>query len=162
MEQWLYRPMGWGLACSTCYSFSIWWHGEASQELGVQSADVSALPGALPQSSKSPASYQSPWITEVRRSVAVLQLPSWIPFHVLHSKLILLELTTSLVPGPLLLFASVTLKFLHYFLCIEDIKCYLVFFFFWGGSLPILIPPLCAFALSCDQSPSPLLYLPLI
>jgi uncharacterized membrane protein len=31
----------------------------------------------------------------------------------LHSKLILLELTFSLVPGPLLLLASVALKFLH-------------------------------------------------
>jgi hypothetical protein len=48
MEQWLRGPMGWGLVCSTCYSFSIWWSGEASQELGVQSADVSGLPGVLP------------------------------------------------------------------------------------------------------------------
>jgi hypothetical protein len=47
-------------------------------ELGVQGADVSAFPGALPQSSVSPASYQSPWITEVRSSVAVFRLPSWI------------------------------------------------------------------------------------
>jgi hypothetical protein len=68
----------WGLACSTCYSFSIWWHGEAFHELGVQSADVSALLCALPQSSMSLASYQSPSITEVRRPVAVFQLPSWI------------------------------------------------------------------------------------
>jgi hypothetical protein len=30
------------------------------------------------------------------------------------------------------------------------------------GVLPILIPPLCALALSCDQSPIPLLCLPLI
>jgi hypothetical protein len=70
------RALGWGLASSACYSFSIWWDGEASQELGVQSADVSALPGVLPQSRKSPASCQSPWIMEVRRSVAVFQLPS--------------------------------------------------------------------------------------
>jgi hypothetical protein len=75
-EQWLCGPMGWGLVCSTCYSFSIWWCGEASQNLGVQSADVSALLGVLPQSSVSPASYQSPWITEVRRSVAVFWSPS--------------------------------------------------------------------------------------
>jgi hypothetical protein len=61
-----------GLVCSTCYSFSILWHGEAFHELGVQSADVSALLGALPQSSMSPA-----WITEVRRSVAVSRSPSW-------------------------------------------------------------------------------------
>jgi hypothetical protein len=47
VEQWLCDPMGWGSACSTGYSFSIWWGREASQELGVQSADVSALPGAL-------------------------------------------------------------------------------------------------------------------
>jgi hypothetical protein len=71
MEQLLHGPMGQGLVCSTCYSFSICWGGEASQELGVQSDDVSALPGALPHSSKSPASCQSPWITEVKSSVAV-------------------------------------------------------------------------------------------
>jgi hypothetical protein len=33
--------------------------------------------------------------------------------NVLHSKLILLELTFSLVPGPLLLLTSVALIFLH-------------------------------------------------
>jgi hypothetical protein len=71
MEQQLCGPMGRGLECSTCYSFSVWWGGEASQDLGAQHADVSALPGVLPHSSKSPASCQSPWITEVRRSVAV-------------------------------------------------------------------------------------------
>jgi hypothetical protein len=74
-------PMGWGLACSACCSFSIRWYNSFSitQELGVQSADVKALPGVLPQPSMSPASYQSPWIMEVRRSVAVFQLPTWIP-----------------------------------------------------------------------------------
>jgi hypothetical protein len=55
-EQWLCRPMEWGLVCSVCYSFSKSWRGEAFHELGVQSADVSALPCALPQSSVSPAS----------------------------------------------------------------------------------------------------------
>jgi hypothetical protein len=75
-EQQLRGPMGCGLACSPGYSFSIWWRGEAFHELGVQSADISALPSALPQSSVSPASYQSPWITEVRSSVAVFRLPS--------------------------------------------------------------------------------------
>jgi hypothetical protein len=69
---------GEGLGMSTCYSFSIWWCGEASQELEVQRADVSALPSVLPHSSKSPASCQSPWITEVRRSVTVFQMPSLI------------------------------------------------------------------------------------
>jgi hypothetical protein len=39
-----------GLACIPGYSFSIWWLGEDFHELGVQGADVSALPGALPQS----------------------------------------------------------------------------------------------------------------
>jgi hypothetical protein len=68
--------MVWGLACSTGYSFSIWWCGEAFHELGVQSTDTSALLGALPQSRVSPASYQRPWITEVRRSVAVFWSPS--------------------------------------------------------------------------------------
>jgi hypothetical protein len=70
VEQQLPGSMGQGLVCSTCSSFSVWWCGEAFHELGVQSADVSVLPGALPQSSMSPASHQSPWITEVRRSVA--------------------------------------------------------------------------------------------
>jgi hypothetical protein len=74
----LHRPIGWGLACSTCYSFSILWPGEAFHELGVQSADVSALPGALPQLIVSPASQKSPWIMEVRRSVAVSWSPSCI------------------------------------------------------------------------------------
>jgi hypothetical protein len=46
---------------------------------------------------------------------------------VLPSKLILLELTFSLVPGPLLLLTSVALKCLLYFLCIKGNKCYLVF-----------------------------------
>jgi hypothetical protein len=78
MEQQLCGPMGQGLACSACYSFSIWWGGEASHELGVQSADVSALPGVLPHSIKSLASYQSPWIMQVRRSMAVFWSPSWI------------------------------------------------------------------------------------
>jgi hypothetical protein len=66
-----------GVACSICPSFSVWLCGEASHKLGVQSADVSALPGVLPQSSMSPASCQSPWITEVRRSVVVFWSPSW-------------------------------------------------------------------------------------
>jgi hypothetical protein len=43
-----------GLSMQCCYSFSIWWCGEAFHELGAQSAVVSALPGALPQSSVSP------------------------------------------------------------------------------------------------------------
>jgi hypothetical protein len=77
-EQWLCGPVGWGLVCSASYSFSISWSGEAFHELGVQSADVSAFPGALPQSSVSPASHQSLWIIEVRTSVAVFWSPSWI------------------------------------------------------------------------------------
>jgi hypothetical protein len=78
VKQQLSGPMGQGLACSACYSFSIWWHEEASHGLGVQSADVSALPDVLSQSSVSLAYYQSPWITEVRRFVSVFQSPSWI------------------------------------------------------------------------------------
>jgi hypothetical protein len=58
-EQWLSRPMGWGLVCSTGCSFSKLWCGEDFQELGVQSADVSALPCALPQSSVSLECLQS-------------------------------------------------------------------------------------------------------
>jgi hypothetical protein len=78
VEQWLCGPTGRGLECSASYSFSIWWCGEAVHELGVQSADVSALPCALPQPSVSPASQQSPWFRELRRSAAVSQSPSWI------------------------------------------------------------------------------------
>jgi hypothetical protein len=78
VEQWLCGPMGQGLVCSTSYSFSKLWCGEAFHELGVQSADVSALLGALPQPSVSPVSQQSPWFTELMQSAAVSQLPSWI------------------------------------------------------------------------------------
>jgi hypothetical protein len=46
-----------GLGMHACYSFGISWPGEAFHELGVQSADVSALPGVLPQSSVSPVSW---------------------------------------------------------------------------------------------------------
>jgi hypothetical protein len=70
-EQWLLRPMWGGLVCSTGCSFSKSWHG-------VQSADVSALPGALPHPRVSPSSQQSPRFTELRRSAAVSQSPSWI------------------------------------------------------------------------------------
>jgi hypothetical protein len=59
VEQQLCGPMGQGLVCSTVCSFSILWCGEAFHELGVQSAYVSALPGALPQSYVSPPSQQS-------------------------------------------------------------------------------------------------------
>jgi hypothetical protein len=71
-------PMGQGLTCSTGCSFSKSWRGEAFHELGVQSADVSALPGALLQPSVPPASRQSPWFTELTRSLAVSQSPPWI------------------------------------------------------------------------------------
>jgi hypothetical protein len=78
MEQHLHGPTGQGLACSTVCSFSKSWHGEAFHKLGVQSADVSALPGAFPQPSMSPASQLSPWFTELMQSAAVSQSPSWI------------------------------------------------------------------------------------
>jgi hypothetical protein len=79
-EQQLCGPMEPGLALSAGYSFSKSWHGEAFPKLGVQSAEVSALPGALPQPSMSPASQQSPWLMELMRSAAVSQSPSWISF----------------------------------------------------------------------------------
>jgi hypothetical protein len=60
VEQWLHGPMGQGLECSTGCSFSKSWHGEAFHKLGFQSANVSALPGALPQLNVSPVSQQSP------------------------------------------------------------------------------------------------------
>jgi hypothetical protein len=63
-------------------------------ELCVQSADVSALLCALPQPNVSPASQQSPWFTELRKSAVVSQLPSWI------SKCIILEF----IPSPILFF----------------------------------------------------------
>jgi hypothetical protein len=46
----------WWAGCS----FSRSWHGAGFHELGVQSAEVSALPGALPQPSVPPVSEQSP------------------------------------------------------------------------------------------------------
>jgi hypothetical protein len=48
--------MGWWPACS----FSVLWGGEAFHGLGVQGAEVSALPSALPKPSVSPASQQGP------------------------------------------------------------------------------------------------------
>jgi hypothetical protein len=70
--------MGQGLACSAAWSFSKLWCGEVFHEQGIQSADVSELPCALPQPSVSPASQQSPWFMELMQSVAVSQSPSWI------------------------------------------------------------------------------------
>jgi hypothetical protein len=69
-EQQLCGSMGQGLACSAGYSFSKLWHGEGFHKLEVQSANVSSLPGVLPQ--------PSPWFTELTWSTAVSQLPSWI------------------------------------------------------------------------------------
>jgi hypothetical protein len=77
-EQQLRRNMGQGFACSAGCSFSKLWHGEDFHELGVQSGDVSALLGALPQPSMSPVSQQSPWFTELTWAAAVSQSPSWI------------------------------------------------------------------------------------
>jgi hypothetical protein len=74
----LHRPMGQGLACSTGYCVRKSWHGEAFHKLGVQSAEVLALPGALPQPIVFPASQQGPWFTDLVGSAAVSQLPSWI------------------------------------------------------------------------------------
>jgi hypothetical protein len=78
VEQQLRGPMGRGLACSTSCSLCKSWGREAFQELGVQSADVLALPCGLPQPSVSPESQQSPWFTELTQSAAVSQSPSWI------------------------------------------------------------------------------------
>jgi hypothetical protein len=63
-----------GPACS----FSVSWHGEAFHRLWVKGAKVSALPGALPQPSMSPASQQGPSFTELTQSAAVSQWPVWI------------------------------------------------------------------------------------
>jgi hypothetical protein len=87
VEQQLQEPMGQVLACSASCSVSKLWHGEAFHELGVQCAEDSALPCALPQPSVSPASQQCLWLTELTQSVAVSQLPSWI----LSPKLITLK-----------------------------------------------------------------------
>jgi hypothetical protein len=74
-----WRPRGpvvWGWQPTSC--FSVWWHGEAFQVLGVQGAEVSALPGALLPPSMTPVSQQSPWFMELTQSVSVSQLPFWI------------------------------------------------------------------------------------
>jgi hypothetical protein len=54
--QWHGRPAGQRPACS----FSLSWYGEASHGIGAQGAEVSALPGAVPQPRMSPASEQGP------------------------------------------------------------------------------------------------------
>jgi hypothetical protein len=69
---------GAGLGVQHQLFFSKLWRGEAFHKLGVQSADVSALSGALPQPSVFPASQQSSWIRELTRSAAMSQLPSCI------------------------------------------------------------------------------------
>jgi hypothetical protein len=52
-----------------CGAVAPWAYGEG---LNVnRCGDVSALPGALPQLSMSPTSWQSPWIMEVRSSVTL-------------------------------------------------------------------------------------------
>jgi hypothetical protein len=71
VDQWLHMPMERGLVYSTSCSFSKSWCREAFHELGVQSADVSALPHALPQPSMSPVSLQSPLFTELMQCTAV-------------------------------------------------------------------------------------------
>jgi hypothetical protein len=62
--------------CSFCAS----WCAKAFHGLWVQGAEVSVLPGALPQSSLSPAPQQGPWLPELTQSMSVFQLPFWIFF----------------------------------------------------------------------------------
>jgi hypothetical protein len=78
VEQRLCRPIRCGLACNMGCSFSKSCCGDAFHELGVQSADVSALPCVLPQPSVSPVSQESPCFMELMRSAAVFQSLSWI------------------------------------------------------------------------------------
>jgi hypothetical protein len=52
--QWM--AAAWGPTCS----FSVLWGGGAFHGSGVQGAEVSTLPGALPQPSVSPVSQQGP------------------------------------------------------------------------------------------------------
>jgi hypothetical protein len=59
--------------CQASCSFIRLWHGEAFHDLMVYSAIFLALLGALSQPSGSPASQQSPWITELTWSVVVSQ-----------------------------------------------------------------------------------------
>jgi hypothetical protein len=74
-SEWWSGPMGqrtvaaWGLQ-SAC-SFSVLWHGEALHRLGVQGAEVSALPCALPQPRVSPVSQHGPSFTELIQSAFV-------------------------------------------------------------------------------------------
>jgi hypothetical protein len=65
--RWVVVACGWWPTCS----FSVSWHGEHFHGLGVQCAEVSALPGALPQPRMSPASRQGRWFPELMQSVSV-------------------------------------------------------------------------------------------
>jgi hypothetical protein len=58
-----------GLLGSTNCSFSKLWCGESFHELGIQSADISAVPCASLQPRVSPASQQSSWFTELTWSM---------------------------------------------------------------------------------------------
>jgi hypothetical protein len=77
---------------------------------------------------------------------------------VLPSRLILFDLTFSLVPGPLFLLASVAFK-VSALVSLRQVQQMLANFL---GVLPILTPPCVLSLLSCAQSPVPLLCLPLI
>jgi hypothetical protein len=68
----------WVEACWASCSFSESSCGKAFHELGVQSVEFSALPGALPQPNMSPVSQQYSWFMQLTQSVAMSQSPSWI------------------------------------------------------------------------------------
>jgi hypothetical protein len=56
--------------------------------------------------------------------------------------------TSSLLPGPLLIVSSVSLRLLYFLLCSGHSKHFQVLSF-----LPFPIPPLCVLPLSCDPCP---------
>jgi hypothetical protein len=62
---------GWQPTCS----FSVLWCGEDFHKLWVEGVKVSAVPGALPQPSVSPASQQVLWFPELTQSASVSQSP---------------------------------------------------------------------------------------
>jgi hypothetical protein len=78
-RQWPGRMAGWLPAGrQPACSFIVLWHGEAFHGLGVQGAEISAFPCALPQPIMSPVSQQGLWFPELTQSASVSQLPFWI------------------------------------------------------------------------------------
>jgi hypothetical protein len=82
-------PVGWWWQRPSC-SFNVLWYEGAFHMLGVQGAEVSVLPGALPHPRVSPASQQGPWFTELMQSASVSWSPlsMWCRFGLLNLSLL--------------------------------------------------------------------------